>query len=283
MNPDERPQQIQQLNSEARAAWDRNGAFWDARMGEGNQFQRVLIGPATERLLETHPGELVLDVACGNGVFARRLAALGARVVACDFSPSLLERARARATERGDRIEYRLVDATEERQLLALGEGRFDAAVCNMALMDMATIQPLMRALARLLKPDGRFVFSVMHPCFNHPRSVLGMEEEDLDGELVTTRYVKQSEYLRIPPARGLGILGQPVPHPYFHRPLGELLGACFAAGLALDALEEPGFGPEDGPDRPLGWAGFTEIPPVLVARLRPTRVQVRSGPGALE
>jgi SAM-dependent methyltransferase len=64
-------------------------------------------------------------------------------------------------------VEYLVVDATDEERMLALGEERFDAAVCNMALMDMPVIDPLMRALRRLLKPEGRFVFSVQHPAFN--------------------------------------------------------------------------------------------------------------------
>ncbi|HAC20219.1 MAG TPA: class I SAM-dependent methyltransferase, partial [Dehalococcoidia bacterium] len=39
--------------------------------------------------------------------------------------------------------------------------------MCNNALMDMPTIQPLADSLCRRLKPNGRFVFSVPHPCFN--------------------------------------------------------------------------------------------------------------------
>src|SRR5262249_51248223 len=154
------------------------------RMGEGNLFQRVLIGPASERLLEVQPGQAILDVACGNGVFSRRLAALGAHVVATDFSARFLELARARSTEYAERIEYLLVDATDESQLLALGERRFDAAVCNMALMDMVRIEPLLSALMYLLKPSGRFVFSIMHPAFNYVGGApMGMEEaEDKDG-----------------------------------------------------------------------------------------------------
>src|SRR5918999_1154401 len=151
--------QGRELVAETQAVWDAKAAFWDERMGEGNAFQRVLIGPASERLLAVRPDEVVLDVACGNGVFARRLAQLGARVVATDFSARFLELARARATEHADRIEYRLADATDEDQLRALGPGRFDAAVCNQALMDMPVIEPLLRALAKLVKPTGRFVF----------------------------------------------------------------------------------------------------------------------------
>jgi hypothetical protein len=62
---------------------------------------------------------------------------------------------------------------------------------------------------------------------------------------------------------------GEPNPHYYFHRPLHELLGACFAAGFALDGLEEPAFGADDVGKRPLSWLNFQQIPPVLVARLR--------------
>src|SRR5919112_274011 len=85
------PMEATKLARQVHEAWEKKAAFWDERMGEGNAFQRVLIGPATERLLEVLPGETVLDVACGNGVFSRRLAELGARVVAVDFSEKFVE------------------------------------------------------------------------------------------------------------------------------------------------------------------------------------------------
>src|SRR5947209_19955667 len=110
------------LNEETRSIWDQNASFWDDRMGEGNDFQRILIGPASERLLNLQPGETMLEIACGNGVFARRMAQLGVHVIATDFSSQLLERARARATEHPDGIEYRLLDATRADQIVALGQ-----------------------------------------------------------------------------------------------------------------------------------------------------------------
>ena len=119
------------LAHQVHEAWEKKAAFWDRMMGEGNAFQRVLIGPATERLLRVLPGEALLDVACGNGVSSRRLAELGARVVAVDFSEKFVELARSRTEEAGygDAIEYLVADATDEEQMLALGEERFDARV----------------------------------------------------------------------------------------------------------------------------------------------------------
>jgi len=257
------------LSRQAHNLWNEIAPFWDDQMGEGNQFQRLLVGPATERMLEVQPGQTVLDIACGNGNFTRRLAALGASVVAFDFSEAFIQRARARTHLHAERIEYRVLDATDPGQLRALGLVRFDAAVCNMAFMDMAAIEPLLGALPALLAPGARFVFSVTHPCFNSVGSSKVAEEEDRAGELVNRFGVKVTGYITPVAQRGLGIIGQPTPQIYFHRPLSVLLNACFDAGFVLDRLEEPVFEGDAQPSRPFSWPNFREIPPVLIARLR--------------
>ena len=140
-----------------------------------------------------------------------------------------------------------------------------------MALFDMAEIDPLMSALSRLLRPGGRFVFSVLHPCFNNSHVVQMAEMEDRAGEIVTVYSVKVSGYMTSSMARGAAIVGQPKRQLYFHRPLQVLFGAGFRAGFVLDALEERSF-PADHPQTrsPLSWSGnYSEIPPVLVARMR--------------
>jgi SAM-dependent methyltransferase len=163
-----------------------------------------------------------------------------------------------------------VIDVTDYDALIALGEARFDAALCNMALFDIADIDPLMRALPKLLRPAGRFVFSVLHPCFNNPFSVQMSELEDRGNEFVTTYSVKISQYLTPLSRAGLAMPGQPVPHPYFHRSLSAILGTAFAAGLVLDAFEERAFPAEHrGGSFPLSWSGhFSEIPPILVMRM---------------
>lgn len=263
---------LTQANQETQAAWNANAAYWDARMGDtGNDFVNELIWPAVTRLLNLQAGERILDVACGNGLYTRRLAALGAEVVAFDFAQSMIDLARQYATQHASQITYHALDATDEAALLALGEGQFDAAICNMALMDMAVIDPLLRALTRLLKPQGRFVFSITHPCFNQARAVHLAEMEDKAGEIVTTYSIKLRGYMTPSVAHGAAIAGQPQPQLYFDRPLHLLLGAGFAAGFVVDALEERAFSPDNQPGRnPLGWSGkFSEFPPVLVVRMR--------------
>jgi hypothetical protein len=65
----------------------------------------------------------------------------------------------------------------------------------------------------------------------------------------------------------------QPVPHPYFHRPLSMSLAPALNAGLVLDGIEERAFPPDNaGGTAPLSWNGhFSEIPAALIVRLRRT------------
>jgi 2-polyprenyl-3-methyl-5-hydroxy-6-metoxy-1,4-benzoquinol methylase len=262
---------INDAHEVTRNAWNVNAAYWDERMGEGNDFVEVLIWPPVQRLLALQPGERVLEIACGNGLYARRLAKLGADVVATDFAPEMIARAQARPSPTAGEIEYRVLDATDADALLALGERSFDAAICMMGLFDMSEIAPLMQALARLLRPGGCFVFSIMHPCFNSVHTTLMGEQVDREGAIVTTYSVKVSAYMTPSVARGAALRGQPAPHIYFHRPLHVVFSAGFSAGFVLDALEERAF-PPDHPSgkHPLSWgARFSEIPPVLIARMR--------------
>jgi 2-polyprenyl-3-methyl-5-hydroxy-6-metoxy-1,4-benzoquinol methylase len=257
-------------NKFSRDAWDANAEVWDARMGdEGNDFFRILQWPVITSFLDLQPGQHVLDIACGNGLTSRKLADLGATVTAFDFSLELVKLARARLNP-GSRITYHNIDATDESSLLALGEGLFDSALCNMALFDMADIEPLFRVLPRLLKSRGTFVFSLTHPAFNNASSMHVMEEVDDEGEIKILYSVKISRYMTPHQAKGLALRNQPKPQMYFERPLRYYLNLGFHNGFVLDGFEERAFPPEAPQTFPLGWGGnFSEIPPVLVARFR--------------
>jgi hypothetical protein len=80
---------------------------------------------------------------------------------------------------------------------------------------------------------------------------------------------VRVSHYLGLAPEAGVGIVGQPAPHYYFHRPLSLLLSACFAVGFVLDGFEEPTSNVAPKSAHPLSWDNYTEIPPILAVRLR--------------
>nr|AEH57253.1 putative methyltransferase [Prochloron didemni P3-Solomon] len=263
---------LQQQNNETKDAWNAMAHLWDERMGdEGNDFHRLLVWPSTERLLRLKDNTRVLDIACGTGLTSKRLAALGAKVLAVDFAREMIEKAKARTHRYSQRVEYRVLDATDEKALNELESNRFDVAICAMGLMDMVNLKPLMKFLAKVLSPSGDFIFSVMHPCFNSMHVKMVAELDDRNGQLVTEYALKISNYLESTVRQGLAFDGQPKPHLFFHRPLHILLGEAFDVGFMLDKIEEPSF-PSDylSGNSPLSWgANFHQFPPVLVGRLR--------------
>jgi len=67
-----------ELNQEANDIWDRIAGPWDEDFGpDGNQHNAYITDPVTDRLLDLKQGETVLDIACGAGRYARRMAEHG--------------------------------------------------------------------------------------------------------------------------------------------------------------------------------------------------------------
>lgn len=217
-----------QTNDESLLAWETNADFWDSKMGDdSNEFHREIVRPKTELLLDIQPKEYVLDIACGNGNFSKRLAEQGAQVVAFDYSPRMIKNAKKRQAGYLESIDFQVCDGTNYNQVLALSKNRvFDKAVANMAIMDISDIAPLFRAVYSLLKDNGIFVFSTHHPCFIRP-----------DGDY--------KKYLM---HKGEAIAGQPMLHNYYHRSLQELFMCCFSSGFVIDGFYEEALQNADTP-----------------------------------
>ena len=76
-------------NQISHEAWDANAEHWDSRMGDdGNDFFNLLCWPVLASFLDPQPDSAILDIACGNGLTSRRLAALGANITAFDAHAS---------------------------------------------------------------------------------------------------------------------------------------------------------------------------------------------------
>jgi SAM-dependent methyltransferase len=109
------------------------------------------------RLLELEPGMEVLDLACGHGRIANRLAERGARVTGLDATPLFLERARADAEARGVEVDYVEGDMRE-----LPWESRFDRIVNWFTAFgyfdDDEEDRRVLRAAHRALRPGGRLL-----------------------------------------------------------------------------------------------------------------------------
>jgi len=113
------------------------------------------------RLLELEPGSSVLDLACGHGRIANRLAERGAGVTGYDADRFFLGRARADARERGVEVSY-----LEGDMRTLPWERRFDAALLwftAFGYFDDEGNRAVLREVRRALRPGGRFVLEMIH------------------------------------------------------------------------------------------------------------------------
>ncbi|PTE06404.1 class I SAM-dependent methyltransferase [Mesorhizobium helmanticense] len=111
-------------------------------------------------LLSLRQGSPVLELGCGYGRIANRLAERGARVAGLDISPMLLKKAEADAAERGVNVEYVLGDM---RSLP--WRDRFDAAFLwytTFGYFDDADNERVLREAASSLRKGGRLLID--HP-----------------------------------------------------------------------------------------------------------------------
>jgi SAM-dependent methyltransferase len=113
------------------------------------------------RLLGLEPGMEVLDLACGHGRIANRLAARGCRVTGLDATPLFLDLARRDAADRGVAVEY----VHGDMRTLPWTE-RFDRVVnwyTSFGYFDDTGNRQVLAQVAKVLKPQGRFALEVQH------------------------------------------------------------------------------------------------------------------------
>jgi SAM-dependent methyltransferase len=131
----------------------RHRAMW--ALGDYHAVATEIIGALGPRLVEAAhlgPGDDVLDVAAGSGNVAIPAAAAGARVVATDLTPELLDQGRQDAEAAGVRLEWRVADAEH----LPFDDDSFDAVTSCVGTMFAPHHQATADELVRVCRPGGR-------------------------------------------------------------------------------------------------------------------------------
>ncbi len=231
--------------SESRRA---SQSWWDSSASDYQDEHGDFLGDADfvwcpERLREADAhllgdvaGKRVLEVGAGAAQCSRWLLGQRAWPVAVDLSASQLAHARALDARTGVVVCAVQADA----QQLPFADASFDLA-CSAygALPFVADSATVMREVARVLRPGGRWVFSVTHPirwCFPDDPGVGGLVAQT--SYFDRRAYVEQDE-------RGIPTY---VEH---HRTIGDRVRDVVAAGLVIDDIVEPEW--PAGHDRPWG------------------------------
>jgi ubiquinone/menaquinone biosynthesis C-methylase UbiE len=218
----------------AEKGWDGVAGWYDKLVGaDGSDYHRHVILPAAMDLLAVREGDSVLDVCCGQGVLVRHLLAAGVgRVLGVDASGKLIGAARQRyGTEK--KAAFLRADACAPG---GWADGSFDLAACVMAVHDVPDADALMRNIAAALKPGGRAVIVMMHPCFRIPKeSHWGWDADQKFQYRRLDRYGKALE-IGIQTRPGLGTDESTV---FYHRPLAEIITGMGKAGLGVTRCSE--------------------------------------------
>jgi ubiquinone/menaquinone biosynthesis C-methylase UbiE len=262
--------------------WNKVADWYDQLVGEsGSEYHQHVVLPGALRLLAPQTGQRIADLACGQGVLCRLLAAQGVHATGIDAAPELIraarERDRAAATPSALAIDYHVGDI---RQPTPLPPSTFDAAACLLAIQNIHPIAPVFAGAATLLKPMGKLVLVMMHPCFRGPRQTgWGWDEKQ------NIQYRRVERYL-LP--RKTPIVTHPGKHTgkdagaytwSFHKPIEAYVRALRNAGLLIDALEEwPSHKKSDSGPRAAAENSAREEIPMFLA-IRAVKVPATSTP----
>ncbi len=228
--------------------WDEASESWADFIRKGKDYYRdEMNNPATFKMLGNVDGKQLLDLSCGEGYNTRILAKKGARAIGVDFSHEMIRLARQKEKEDKLGIKYYVSDSADLKEF---ENERFDIVTCFMALMDIERYENALSEVARVLKKNGRFVFSITHPCFEYGDTINGEPIAEWKYEEgIESAVGKKPSHLEI--RRYFGItrckvswdmkrLAKPFQTTSFHRTLTDYFQALHKSGFVITRVVEP-------------------------------------------
>ena len=212
-------------------SWENVASWYNGWVGKrGSHYHRKVALPTVMELLELRPKEKVLDIGAGSGVLAPHVVRAGGDYIGIEVSSSLTKLARRYHGETRARFVH-----GDARQLQKhFEQGSFDAAVFLLSLQDMTPLDAVLNGASWALRPGGRVVIFMVHPCFRVPRqSGWGYDRARKLRYRRIGRYLSPLSVPMKAHQKGQGMTKS------FHRPLEAYIAALTGAGLRLETLHE--------------------------------------------
>lgn len=222
-------------------SWNAMGDEW-LTLAQTGESRMKFIMPWMLRYMGDVRGMTILDLGCGEGGYARKLAAAGAQVTAVDCSEPAISYAVRQAERECLSIRHLLRNSND---LFDIETAAFDRVLCSMMLMDCEDLTGTLREAARVLKPGGSLFVSMLHPCFdgNHERGI-GRQGSGESREVVVKNYFEPREWEAPLPNGRTSVIWR-------HRTLSEYVKAFVGAGLTIVDMHEPRATEEEAADAP--------------------------------
>ena len=134
---------------------------------------RDLDKTATQTILNQLDFNNVLELGCGTGKNTEWLTTKAKAVTAVDFSSAMIEKAKTKIT--AGHVHFVQADIT---QPWPFENSRFDLVTCNLILEHIENLTPVFAEAARVLKPEGKFYISELHPFKQYTGSKARFEQQ---------------------------------------------------------------------------------------------------------
>lgn len=212
-------------------AWDEGSDFiLEKFTDEGDFYRQHIVNPALFSLLGNVSGKKIFDAGCGQGYLSRMLAKKGAVVTGLEPATGLITYAKEREEKEHLGITY----IQEDLSVWQEHRNEFDSVISNMVFMDIPDWQSAMKNCIQVLKPQGTFVFSLSHPCFEYVEK----DHEDAKDfrhapDWQDQPYIKVGEYFEEYTVKNF--IGYS-----FHHTLSQYINFILDNGCSLKKLVEP-------------------------------------------
>jgi len=249
--------------SEKNTSWGAVADWYDEAIeGSSDSYQQKVILPNIKRLVDAKEGMNILDVACGQGFFARTFAVAGATVSACDISPELVKLAKERvaagfagtskaeadSSDVNSKVKAMLESnpankinfhVTPSDKLDFAKDATFDTVVIILALQNIEKLAETFAECSRVLKPNGRLVFVVNHPAYRIPQASSWQWDEKTAKQFRRVDMYMSDRTIKIDMTPGEVLASKKKYTVSFHRPLQSYFKPLHKAGFAVTRLEE--------------------------------------------
>lgn len=207
--------------------WDNVATWYDEYLSDSDTYQAAVIAPNLMRMLALQKGMHVLDVACGQGYFARLVAAAGAHVTGIDQSKELI----AKATERKGSNETYSVGSAEDIKLST----QYDIAYTVLAFENIKNIAGVLKSVHKVLSQEGRYIVVLLHPAFRIPQHSDWRFDDGVQYRTVAKYLSEIAIPIQLAPFKG----AKKATTTTFHRSLQWYTKACKNAGFVIAGMEE--------------------------------------------
>lgn len=215
-----------------KSSWEPVHRWYDGIVGEeGHYYHKEVILPALLSKWKFSEDSALLDVGCGQGIFARQIPPT-VEYYGVDISPSLI--ASAKKQDKNTLHHYQASDACKP---FTLKKSDFSHALILLAFQNFPQPLEALKNIAKHLKEKGRLAIVLNHPCFRIPRqSSWGIDEPK---KLQYRRMDRYMSPLEIPIEAHPGKQDSEAKTMSYHHSLTEISGWLKKAGFKIIEMQE--------------------------------------------